>query len=104
MFEQEPKIGSEDGGFWCRVALRTHQFWNWVDERQIDAHLYSLAILYGTYFAMRWCMHYADLNAGRPGLEVAAVIGAVMAPVSVLQSAAIKFLFEARQGTFRPKG
>lgn len=93
-------IGDPDGGFWCRVALRCSQFWDWVDTRQIDAMLVSLAILYGTVKILEWSFNFAS-HADRPGLEVAAIIAAVTGPYSALQAAAIKFFFEARTTTFK---
>lgn len=95
------KRRSSDRGPLCWLALRAGQFWDFIDKRQIDAHVYSCAILYGTVKITEWCMEYASLMHGRPGLEVAAVIGAILAPWSALQAAAIKFLFDARSGSFK---
>lgn len=102
MQTRRKRIGDPDGSFWCRVAHHGSDFWEWVDKRQIDAHCYSLLILWGTVKITNWCMDYAGLNAGRPGLETAAVIAAVMTPWSALQAAAIKFLFDARTTSFAP--
>jgi hypothetical protein len=71
------------------------RFWNWVDRRDIDKHLVSLAILFGTAILTRWAMHYAEIG-NRPGMEVAAIIAAVTAPYMALQAAAISFYFTAR--------
>jgi hypothetical protein len=79
---------------WIGILVK---FWNWVDARDIDKHLVSLVILYGTAILSKWAMHYAEVG-NRPGLEVAAIIGAVTAPYMMLQAAAIGFYFKARQG------
>jgi len=86
-----------DGGPLCRIALRASQFWDWIDNRAIDKHVVSLAILYGTVEISRWAMQYAATSA-RPGLETAAVIAAVLVPYNALQGAAIGFYFNARKG------
>lgn len=72
------------------------RLWDWVDDRDIDKHLVSLAILYGTVAITRWAMHYADGHADKAGLEVAAVMGSILAPYMALQAAAISFYFKAR--------
>lgn len=97
------RIGDPNGNIWCRLAHYGSNFWEWVDKRQIDAHCYSLLILWGTVRITNWCMEFATHHgAEKPGLEVAAVIAAVMAPWSALQAAAIKFLFDARTTSFVP--
>ena len=68
--------------------------WDWIDARDIDKHLVSLAILYGTVIVMNWGMRFAEANT--MSLELAAVIGAVTAPYMALQAAAIAFYFKAR--------
>lgn len=92
MTSEEPRRRSEDTGWLTRS-------WDWIDKRQIDAYAVSLVILYGTVDIMRWAMHFAE-TGNRPGLEVAAIVGAITGPYSILQAAAIKFLFDARQKTF----
>lgn len=91
---------ASDKGFLCWVALRAAQFWDWIDRRQIDAYAVSAIILYGTIRITEWAMAFVDKHPDKPGLEVAAIIGAVMVPWTAMQGAAVKFLFEARKGTF----
>lgn len=78
-------------------AEHLKRFWDWVDARQIDKHVVSAAVLWGTIRVTEWAMTYASASNGRPGLEVAAIIGAVTAPYMVLQGAAIKFYFGSRE-------
>ena len=85
-----------DQGWLCIVALRAGQFWEWIDRRDIDKHTVSLAILSGTAIVTKWAMHYAE-NGERPGLEIAAILAAVLAPYMALQAAAIKWYFEGRR-------
>lgn len=87
---------AEDQGWLCVVARRASQGWDWIDGRDIDKHFVSLAILSGTVFITHWAMEFAYWS-NRPGLEVAAIIAAVLAPYMALQAAAISFYFKARQ-------
>lgn len=96
MTKPEPRRRSEDEGWFTRA-------WDWIDRRQIDAYAVSLVILYGTVDIMRWAMRFAELHPDKSGLEVAAIIAAIVTPYSALQAAAIKFLFEARKGTFEAR-
>jgi uncharacterized membrane protein len=84
-----------DKGFLCAVALRFSQFWDFIDKRDIDKHVVSLAIFAGTIYVVRWATHYAE-TVNMTGLEIAAVIAAVMAPYMALQGAAIRFYFDSR--------
>lgn len=73
------------------------RIWDWIDSRQIDKHAISIGIFYGTVKVTEWAMSYAQIFETKPGVEVAAIIGAVLGPYSLLQAAAIKFYFEARK-------
>lgn len=86
---------AEDQGWLCWVAARASQFWNFIDARDIDKHFVSLAILYGTTQVTAWSMRFAE-HGDRPGIEIAAIIGAVAAPYMALQAAAVSFYFKAR--------
>lgn len=88
----DPVPDRRRAGIWGAVG----RFWDWVDDRDVDKHTISVAILSGTVFTTHWAMKYAE-HADRPGLEVAAIIAAVLAPYSALQAAAISFYFRARQ-------
>lgn len=92
---------ANDRGWLCWIASRCSEAWDFIDRRQIDAYAVSLVILYGTVDIMRWAMHFAEVG-NRPGLEIAAIVGAITGPYSILQGAAIKFLFDARQKSFLP--
>ena len=84
------------------IATRFGQFWDFVDKRQIDAHILSLAIFYGTIRMAEWSMEFAWTST-RPGMEVGVIIASITAPWSALQAAAIKFFFDARSTTFERK-
>lgn len=89
MTNELPKRRREDRSWFTRG-------WDWIDERDIDKHIASLGIFYGTVLVTQWAMRYADTHADNSGVEVAAVIAAIMAPYMALQAAAISFYFKAR--------
>ncbi len=84
-----------DKGFWCAVARRFADAWDFIDNRDVDKHFVTVFILYGTYIVTNWSMRFAE-HGDRPGLEIAAIIGAVAAPYMALQAAAIAWYFKSR--------
>lgn len=100
MSVDQPFKRETDKGFLCLVALRAGQFWEFIDRRQIDAYAVSLIILWGTIRITEWAMAFVDAHPDIDGLKAAAVIGSIMGPWSLLQGAAIKFLFDARSRSF----
>jgi hypothetical protein len=95
----------------CWIARRASEFWDFIDRRDIDKHTTSLAILlamfegtlrltkWGTALVDQW-MTAATNGHPVPGTEVAMVVGAVLAPwsllVSVVVTAVVGFYFKAR--------
>lgn len=88
---------ADDKGWLCWVALRASQFWEFIDKRNIGKHALSLGIFYGTIKITTWAMTFASGFTTKSGIEVAAVIAAVVAPYMALQAAAVKFYFDVRQ-------
>ena len=93
---EEQQRRATDKGMLCMIALRASQFWDWIDKRSIDKHVVSLGIMVGTIITTSWGMRFAETST-RPGLEVAAIIAAVLAPYMALQGAAIGFYFTQRK-------
>ena len=85
-----------DHGFWCAVARRFSDFWDFVDERQIDVHLMSWATFAGTAWIINWATHFVAHHPDKPGIEVAAIIAAVMVPWTPVQAAVVAWYFRAR--------
>lgn len=85
----------DDAPFLCRVARVGSHWWDWFDRRKIFERIISVAILYGTIKITAWAMNFAE-HGDRPGIEVAAIIAAVVAPYMALQGAAIAFLLKAK--------
>lgn len=92
-----PQRRRTDKGTLCWLAMRASELWDWIDKRNIDKHVVAAAILFGTIKVTEWAMQFAKDLHDRPGIEVAAVIAAVLAPYMALQAAAIAFYFRSRQ-------
>lgn len=115
-FERPHVDRASDKGFWCVVALRLSQFWDFIDKRDIDKHATAVAIITayvtGTFYIMLWAMRFVErwLSAAElvdgaeqkaiAGSEVAMVLTAMLGPWSLLGSvvisAVISFYFKAR--------
>lgn len=80
------------------MIRRLGQIWDWIDHRDIDKHAVCWAVFYGLIKITSWAIWYASASQ-RPGLDVAAVIGAVTAPYTMLMGAVVKYYFEARPTT-----
>lgn len=94
--EREHTERAGDHGFWCVVARRFGDFWDFIDKRQIDVHCMSWATFAGTAWIINWATHFVVNHPDKSGLEVAAIIGAVMLPWTPLQAAVINWYFKAR--------
>lgn len=81
-----------------KIVYPFTQAWDFIDERDIDKHVVSLVILWGTWKLTAWGMEFASLvfTTDKPGIEIAAVVAAVTAPYMALQAAAIAFYFRSR--------
>ena len=90
---------ADDKGWLCWVAMRVSQTWDWVDERDIDKHIAAWWTFYMTYYILEWCLNFVWVYPNKPGLETAAIIGAILLPWTPLQAAVVKWYFEARKDT-----
>lgn len=101
-----------DKGFWCSVARRFSDLWDFIDARDIDKHATALGVIlffmWGTVKLSMWGMQYADrwMDAAKAGhaiagAEVALVLTPLFAPWSLLTgivlSFVINFYFKARR-------
>ena len=67
------------------------RLWDWIDKREIDKHVVSVAVMLGTVKVTEWAMAFASAHP-----EAYAAIAAVTTPYCALQAAAIKFYFDNR--------
>lgn len=88
-----------DNGWLCRSALRAGQFWDFIDKRDIDKHAMSWAVFAVTCYIVFWILEFIWDHPARSGIDIGAVIAALMVPWSPVLAAVIKWYFDAR-----PKG
>lgn len=69
------------------------RFWDWFDERDIDKHILSLAVMFSTIKLTFWAVVFASASA-KTGAEIGMIIAAVLVPWTPLQAAALKWQFE----------
>ena len=85
-----------DRGPIARFMLQLSLFWDWVDERDIDKQLVSIAVLIGTYRITTWLFQFVEHHMDKSGVELAAVVAAITVPWCTLQAAVVAFYFKAR--------
>lgn len=69
------------------------QFWDWFDERDIDKHVLSAAVMFSTFKLTFWAVTFATVST-KTGAEIGMIIAAVLVPWTPLQAAALKWQFE----------
>jgi hypothetical protein len=70
--------------------------WDFVDKRDIDKHIVAWWSFYVTYTLVYWSLEYVFKHPDKPGLEMAAIIGAILLPWTPVQGAIVKWYFAAR--------
>jgi hypothetical protein len=80
----------------CWLAQRASEAWDFVDKRDIDKHIVTWWSFYVTFYLLDWALEYVFKHPDKPGLEVAAIVGAIMVPWTPVQGAIVKWYFEAR--------
>lgn len=71
------------------------RFWDWVDSRSITRRIVLFVTLWMTWAAFIWAAGFAEAT-DKAGLEVAAIIAAVTAPIAALQGFIFKVYAEGR--------
>ena len=79
-----------------KILATMSAFWDWFDARDVEKHIVAFFTLFLTYMELTWGMHFAEVNAAKPGLEISAILAAIGVPLSALQTAVISFYFNAR--------
>lgn len=87
---------ASDGGILCWVALRAGQFWDFIDKRDVDKHVVTWWSFYVTGYLIDWSLEFVFKHPDKPGLEVAAIVTAIMLPWTPVQGAIVKWYFESR--------
>ena len=80
------------------LGFTPEAFWKWADRRQLLSvrALVMYATIFDTWYAFKWGSEYAYFAASKSGAEVAMVIGAVTAPVAMMQAFVFKWYTETR--------
>lgn len=79
----------------CRIAQYMSLFWDFVDKRDIEKHAMAWAIVLATIKFGFWTMDFARYSE-RPGMDIAAIIGAIWLPWSGVQAMVVRWYFTAR--------
>ena len=87
-----PKRRSTD-----RIAGLFQAFLGFLDNRSVFRRVAFVWMMWLTTRASFWCFDYAASKVFADGVQVAAVIAAVMMPIGALQAAVFKWYSESRQ-------
>lgn len=74
-------------------------FWNWIDTRSVVRRVVLFVTLWMTWRSFTWAADFANnltLSAGI-GIEAAAIIAAVTAPIAALQGYVFRIYTEGRK-------
>ena len=71
------------------------QFWDWIDTRGVVRRIVLAVAIYMTWGVSAWAMAYVEGSA-RPGADLALIIGAVTAPVTVFGGYVFKAYIDSR--------
>jgi len=71
-------------------------FWDWIDERAIIRRVVLFVTLWMTWRAFTWAAEFSAITE-KAGMDVAAIIAAVTAPITYLQAAVFKTYSEGRK-------
>lgn len=71
------------------IDILSAKFWDWVDRRQMIRRSVLGITLWMTWSSFTWAAAFAS-TCTKPGLEVAAILAAVLAPIATLQGFVFK--------------
>lgn len=78
------------------LSSGTRAFLEFLDNRSVFRRIAFIWMMWLTTHATLWCFEFAAVKAFPDGVQTAAVIAAVMAPVAGLQAAIFKWYSESR--------
>lgn len=73
----------------------SNKFWNWIDTRAIVRRIVLFVTLWMTWEAFQWAAEFAETTT-KSGVEVAAIVAAVTAPIAALQGYVFKIYAATR--------
>ena len=71
------------------------QLYDALDDRDWDKHLIAVLTMCVSYKVLMWSIGFAG-SSPRPGIDIAAILGAINAPLMAVQAAVLKFYIESR--------
>lgn len=71
-------------------------FFDWFDNRDIDKHLMVWATFAVTCYLMYWVTEYVWAHSDKSGLDVGAVVAALLLPWTPVQAKVIDWYFKVR--------
>lgn len=79
-------------------------FWDWVEHHHIDSLAVIVVTLFLTWDVIQWAMAFADEHYSVEGVQIAAIIGAVLTPWGLMQAALFKFYadLKGKNGLVKP--
>ena len=75
--------------------VRASMAWDFVDNRGIIRRLVLAVAIGQTAWVTQWAMRFAETSA-RPGIDIAAILAAVTAPVTLFAGAVFKNYVDSR--------
>lgn len=72
------------------------KFWDWMDDRAITRRIVLSIAIWMTWNVSEWAMHFVE-GSTRPGIDLAAIIAAVTAPVTVFGGFVFKAYIESKK-------
>lgn len=94
---EQNRRSDDERRFWCRIAIRATQVWDFIDNRQIDVHAMAWSVFAMTGYVVYWSMEFVWQHPDKPGLEVAAIVGAVNLPITPVLAKVVDWYFNARK-------
>lgn len=73
-----------------------NRFWDWIDKRGVVRRVVLGIAVWMTWRATVWATAFAQAS-DKPGIEVAAIIAAATAPLTLFTAAVFKAYVESRQ-------
>lgn len=73
-----------------------NRFWDWIDQRGVVRRVVLGIAVWMTWRAHVWATAFAAAS-DKPGLEVAAIIAAATAPLTLFTASVFKAYVESRQ-------
>lgn len=79
-----------------KISRTLTELWDFVDRRGVIRRAVLAAAIWMTWRASAWAMIYAETSA-RPGIDIAAIVAAVTAPVTLFAGSVFAAYIKSRE-------